>query len=357
MYHPNKPYNDLPLLPPKLNIETLAVLRKTIKASRALSELKTSVYRLPNPLLLLDSIQILEAQASSEIENIVTSNEQIFKATVSEQAAVYNVREVMHYKEALWHGIKQLEKKPVLNTNLFISIMQIIKNTHTGIRTTGETKLINPHTDKVVYTPPSGEKIIRDKLKNLEEYIHADDDVDPLIKMAIIHYQFEAIHPFYDGNGRTGRIILMLYLRWSGLLELPAMYLSKEININKNEYYKKLRAVTEKKEWEAWVLYILNIIEQAANNAKKQIEEIEVLKTKMSNDIKKKLPKIYSHELMESLFRLPYTKRQNLVQAGIGNLKTVGNYLMALEEKGFLRSEQVGKEKLYLNWRLMNLLK
>lgn len=357
MYHPHKPYNDLPLLPPKWNIETLEVLRKTIKASRALSELKTSVYRLPNPLLLIDSIQILEAQASSAIENIVTSNEDIFKSTVAEQMPTYNVKEVLNYKEALWHGIKTLEKRPVLNTNLFISIMQIIKNTKTGIRTTGETKLINPISGKVIYTPPSGEKIIRDKLKNLEEFIHAEDEMDPLIKMAIIHYQFEAIHPFYDGNGRTGRIILMLYLKWSGLLDLPAMYLSKEININKNEYYLKLRAVTEKNDWEAWLIYILTMIENAAIKAKRQVEEIEQLKNKTSVDIKKKLPKIYSHELIECLFKLPYTKRQALVKAGLGNLKTVGNYLMALEEKGFLRSEQVGKEKLYLNWRLMGLLK
>lgn len=357
MYHPHKPYNDLPLLPPKLNIETIKVLRKTIKASRALSELKTSVYRLPNPLLLIDSIQILEAQASSEIENIVTSNEEIFKSTVAELMPTYHVKEVLNYKEALWYGIKTLEKRPVLNTNLFISIMQIIKKTKTGIRTTGETKLINPITNKVIYTPPSGEKIIRDKLKNLEEYIHADDEIDPLIKMAIMHYQFEAIHPFYDGNGRTGRIILMLYLKWSGLLELPAISLSKEININKNEYYIKLRAVTEKNDWEAWVLYILNIIESAAINAKKQVEDIEHLMNKVSLEIKKKLPKIYSHELIECLFKLPYVKRQTLVKAGLGNLKTVGNYLMVLEEKGFLRSEQVGKEKLYLNWRLMGLLK
>lgn len=357
MYHPHKPYNDLPLLPPKLNIETIKVLRKTIKASRALSELKTSVYRLPNPLLLIESIQILEAQASSEIENIVTSNEEIFKSTVAELMPMYHVKEVLNYKESLWYGIKTLEKRSVLNTNLFISIMQIIKKTKTGIRTTGETKLINPLTNKVIYTPPSGEKIIRDKLKNLEEYIHADDEIDPLIKMAIMHYQFEAIHPFYDGNGRTGRIILMLYLKWSGLLELPAISLSKEININKNEYYIKLRAVTEKNDWEAWVLYILNIIESAAINAKKQVEDIEHLMNKVSLEIKKKLPKIYSHELIECLFKLPYVKRQTLVKAGLGNLKTVGNYLMVLEEKGFLRSEQVGKEKLYLNWRLMGLLK
>ena len=207
------------------------------------------------------------------------------------------------------------------------------------------------------YTPPQGENIIRGKLKNLEDFIHSEDDLDPLIKMAIIHYQFEAIHPFFDGNGRTGRIILLLYLKLAGLMDLPALYLSSYIIEHKNEYYTNLRNVTEEGNWEAWILYMLDMVEQTASKGRQQIAEIEKLMNTMGTEIQKRLPKIYSKDLMEQLFRLPYTKRNHLEKAGLGNLKTVGNYLKELEKEGFLRSEQVGKEKLYLNFRLLEVLK
>jgi Fic family protein len=208
-----------------------------------------------------------------------------------------------------------------------------------------------------VYTPPEGENVIREKLKNLEDFIHADDNLDPLIKMAIIHYQFEAIHPFFDGNGRTGRIILLLYLKITGLLDLPALYLSNYIIQNKDNYYANLRKVTEEGNWQDWILYMLDMVEQTALTARAQITEIEELMNKMAIEIQQKSPKIYSKDLMEELFRLPYTKRNQLEKAGLGNLKTVGNYLKELENQGFLKSEQVGKEKLYLNFRLLEVLK
>lgn len=357
-YNTQIPYNDLPLLPPKTEIESIIILKKTITASRALSELKGAITNLPNPILFIDTINLQEAQASSAIENIITTQDELFKASVADKKNEdYATKEVMHYKDALWYGIEQINKRPILTTNLFIAIMQIIKENQSGIRNAPGTQLTNPANGTIVYTPPEGEEIIREKLKNLEDFIHADDTIDPLVKMAIIHYQFEAIHPFFDGNGRTGRIILLLYLKMSGLLDLPALYLSDYIIKHKNEYYTNLRKVTEDGNWEAWILYMLEMVEQTALKGRNQIAVIEDLMTQMGKEIQHKLPKIYSKDLMEELFRLPYTKRNNLEKAGIGNLKTVGNYLKELEANGFLKSEIVGKEKLYLNFKLLEVLK
>jgi Fic family protein len=358
IYHPDKPFNDLPPLPPK-GIETIAILKKTIAASRALAELKGAITNLPNPLLFVDTINLQEALASSAIENIITTQDELFKASISDKKIENNAtKEVIHYKNALWYGFEQLNKRPVLNTNLFISIMQIIKENDSGIRNTPGTKLTNPATGKVIYTPPDGEVIIRDKLKELEDFIHARDSIDPLIKLALIHYQFEAIHPFTDGNGRTGRIILLLYLKLTGLMELPALYMSDYIINHKQDYYTGLRLVTEKEDWENWILFILDMVERIAIKGRKQIGQVEELIAVMGEGIQKKLPaKIYSKDLMEVLFKLPYTKRSFLIAAGIGNLKTVGIYLNELEKAGFLKSEYVGKEKLYLNIELMKILK
>ena len=235
--------------------------------------------------------------------------------------------------------------------------MQIIKENKSGIRNIPGTQLKNPANGQIVYTPPEGETIIRDKLKNLEDFIHAEDNIDPLIKMAIIHYQFEAIHPFFDGNGRTGRIILLLYLKLSGLIDLPALYLSDYIIHHKSQYYSHLRKVTEENDWLGWIFYMLEMIEKTALKGRHQITAIDQLMSEMGRQIQKKLPKVYSKDLMEQLFKLPYTKRSYLQSAGLGNLKTVGNYLKALENTGFLKGEQVGKEKLYLNFKLLDILK
>ena len=260
-YNPEEPFNGLPLLPQKTEFENTKVLKKVISASRALSELKGAITNLPNSNLFIDTIHLQEAQASSAIENIITTQDELFKSSISDKKIDDPaIKEVLLYKEALWFGNNELNKRPILSTNLFIKIVQIIKKNDAGIRNVLGTQLKNPATGKVVYTPPSGERLIREKLKNLEDFIHAQDEIDPLIKMAIIHYQFEAIHPFFDGNGRTGRIILLLYLKLTGLLEIPALYLSKYIIENKTEYYKHLRRVTENEEWTEWILYILDMI-------------------------------------------------------------------------------------------------
>lgn len=357
-YNPEIPYNNLPLLPPQAETENTLILKKTILASRALSELKGAIKNLPNPTLFIDTINLQEAQASSAIENIITTQDDLFKASIAEKKNDnLATKEVMHYKDALWYGVEQINKRPILTTNLFVALMQIIKENQSGIRNAPGTQLKNPATGKAVYTPPEGENTIRAKLKNLEDFIHAEDSIDPLVKMAIIHYQFEAIHPFFDGNGRTGRIILLLYLKLAGLLDLPALYLSNYIIQHKDKYYTNLRKVTEEGNWQDWIIYMLDMIEKTALKARNQISEIERLMNEMGKEIQRILPKIYSKDLMEELFRLPYTKRKQLEKAGLGNLKTVGNYLKELENSGFLKSEQVGKEKLYLNFKLLEILK
>lgn len=350
------PYNDLPLLPPKADIETKNILRKTVSAGRALAQLNGTLINLPNPTLFLDTIYLQEAKASSEVENIITTNDELYKSLVADRKIENSAtKEVLSYKEALWLGLEELKTKPFITTNLCIKIVQCIKQNKASIRNTAGTTLSNAN-GEVIYTPPSGEAIIREKLANLEKFINEDQTIDPLIKMAILHYQFEAIHPFSDGNGRTGRILLLLYLKLSGLLDTPAIYLSEYIIKNKIEYYKCLRDVTENNEWEAYILYMLDLIEETSTKGLKRLNKITAAIDKTASEIKKILPKVYSKDLIEILFRLPYTKRQHLIDENIGSLKTVGNYLIALEENGFLKSEKVGKEKLYLNPKLLEIL-
>jgi Fic family protein len=240
------PYNDLPLLPPKADIETKNIFRKTISAGRALAQLNGALRSLPNPTLFIDTIYLQEAKASSEVENIITTNDELYQSLIADQKVENSAtKEVLSYKKALWLGLEELKTKPFITTNLCIKIVQCIKQDRASIRVTAGTTLSTPQ-GKVIYTPPSGDSVIREKLANLEKFINEDESIDPLIKMALMHYQFEAIHPFADGNGRTGRILLLLYLKLSNLLDIPAIYLSEYIIKNKTAYYQKLRALTEK---------------------------------------------------------------------------------------------------------------
>jgi Fic family protein len=357
------PYNDLPNLPPNADIETKSILRKTISAGRALAQLKGTLLNLPNPTLFLDTIYLQEAKASSEVENIITTNDELYKSLVADRKMEDTAtKEVLSYKEALWLGLEEIKTRPFITTNLCIKIVQCIKRNNASIRNTPGTALRNPQGD-VIYTPPSGESIIIEKLANLEKFINEPfhsaggrEGIDPLIKMAIMHYQFEAIHPFSDGNGRAGRILLLLYLKLSGLLDTPAIYLSEYIIKNRAAYYACLRNVTEQNDWENFILYMLDMIEVTSVKGLDQLNKITAAMDTTADEIKKKLPKIHSKDLVDILFRLPYTKRQHLVDENIGNHKTVGNYLISLEKIGVLVSEKVGKEKLYLNQRLLRIL-
>jgi len=350
------PYNDLPLLPPKAELETKEILTKTIRASRALALLNGAIRNLPNPSLFLDTIHIQEAKASSEIENIITTNDDLYQAVVADKKFDNPAtKEVISYKEAIWLGFSRLEQRPLITTNLCIELVQCIKKNTAAIRTTPGTTLSNRQ-GEVIYTPPSGEQVIREKMANLEMFINENDSIDPLIKMAISHYQFEAIHPFSDGNGRTGRILLLLQLKLEKLLDVPALFLSEYIIKHKDMYYEGLRSVTENNDWSKFILYMLDMVETTSIKGLERLESIVHLMDTTGQEIKDKLPKVYSKDLVEVIFKLPYTKRQNLINAGLGTSKTVGNYLMALEEEGFLKSIRVGKEKLYLNLPLMNIL-
>ncbi|MFC2119891.1 Fic family protein [Bacteroidota bacterium] len=357
-FDPNKPFNELPKLPPSTEIDTREVLRKTITASRKLAELKGATNRIPNPSLLINSIVLQEAKSSSEIENIVTTNDELYKAlSAKANGSSGNAKEVVRYREAMWEGFNELRNRNVLTTNLFIKIFQKIKDTDAIIRKTPGTKLHNPSTKEVIYTPPEGEAIIRDLLSNLETYIHSDNDnIDPLIKSAVIHYQFESIHPFTDGNGRTGRILLILYFVLTGQLDLPILFLSKYIIENKNDYYSLLRGVTENKEWEPWILYILEGIEQTSDNTVSLIDKIDsslkdtLEKVKLEKQIR--IPK----EVVELIYEQPYCKTEFITERNISARKAAERYLKELERLEILKPEKVGKEVLYINIELFEIL-
>ena len=264
---------------------------------------------------------------------------------------------MLRYREALWEGFTALQERPLLTTNLFVRIVQTIKQNTAGIRNTPGTALANEATREVIYTPPEGEDRIRRLLKNLEDFIHADPDIDPLIKLAVIHYQFEAIHPFNDGNGRTGRILNTLYLVMTGLLEQPVLYLSRYIIEHKNDYYRLLRQVTAEQDWEPWICYMLDAVEQTATFSRQRILEIRFLMLDTMQMAKQRLPtSVYSKELMELLFRQPYIKLQFLVDAGLAERKTAARYLKELENIGILKSSKIGTTVLYLNTGLFELL-
>jgi Fic family protein len=357
-FDPLKPYNELPLLPPKENIETNTILKKAVTAGRALAELKGLGGTIPNQAMLLNTIVLQEAQSSSEIENIITTTDALFKALTAKTTQIDPAtKEVLRYREALSEGYHILKKRPFLTANLFINIYQTIKENQAGIRNVPGTQIKNIATGEVIYTPPEGEAIIRNKLKNLEDYIHAEDAIDPLIKLAVIHYQFEAIHPFTDGNGRTGRILNILFLVLKDLLDFPVLYLSKYIIENKNDYYRLLRDVTEKSKWETWILFMLEAIKETAVHTREKIISIRELLEETLAFARKRLPqRVYSKELIELLFHQPYTKVQFLVKAGIAERQTAAEYLKELEKIGVLKSHKMGKENLYLNVKLFKML-
>ena len=351
-FDPNKPFDDLPLLPPKVDVETKPVLK------RALAELKGLGGTIPNQALLVNSLILQEAKASSEIENVITTNDALFRAFTAKTSRVDSAtKEVLRYREALWEGYNALKERPILSTNLFVTIVQRIRENQAGIRNTPGTTIANSATGEIIYTPPEGETIIRDKLKNLEDFIHAGDEMDPLIKLALIHYQFEAIHPFSDGNGRTGRIINILFLILRGLLDLPVLYLSKAIIERKNDYYRLLRQVMQKNQWEPWILYMLASIEETAIFTRERILAIRNLMLETMEKARRELPRrVYSKELIELLFQQPYCKISFLVDAGIASRNIASSYLGELVKINILKKETIGRETLYLNHKLYELL-
>lgn len=356
-FNPNKPYNDLPLLPPKADIETKAILKKSLSAGKALSQLNGATNALPNPAILINSIILQEAKASSEIENIVTTNDQLYKALSSKSDDFTpETKEVLRYSEAVWEGHSLLKKRGVLSTNLFIRLYQIIKETNAGIRNTPGTKLIN-NKKEVIYTPPEGEDILRSLLSNLEKFIHEDNSgIDPLIKAAVIHYQFESIHPFSDGNGRTGRIIIILYLILSGYLDLPILYLSRFIIKNKTSYYKLLKGVTLNNDWEAWILYILDSIEQTSIFTLALVKKIDSSLKNTVEKVRASKQRPVPKEVIELIYEQPYCKTDFIIARNIAARKAAERYLKELQRLNIINPVKVGKEVLYMNYSLFNIL-
>lgn len=358
MFNRNKPYNDLPHLPPLVEVESKNILKKAIAANKALARMSMCCKQLPNEAILYNTLFLKEAKDSSEIENIVTTNDELYQALSSDRKiSDPNTREVLHYMDALWRGMKLMEKNKVLTSRSFIEIVNTIKENNEGIRSRPGTKIVNQKTKEVIYTPPEGIDVLHTLLKNFEEYINVKSDVDPLIMMAIMHYQFEAIHPFSDGNGRTGRIINILYLVLTNLIEHPMLFLSKYIIDHKPEYYSKLKNVTEKNDWESWILYMLEAIEETSLHMEKKILAIMDLMSKTKQEIRGKCPSIYSKDLLEILFQQPYCKIKFLENAKIAKRLTASKYLQALEKIGILDSVRVGTEKLYINVEFYKLLK
>ena len=336
MFDRSKPYNHLPLLPPKAELETIAVLKATAKAHRHLAELKGRTNTVPNPTILLNTIALQEAKVSSEIENIFTMNDELYRGMSMETLGMSpHAKEVLHYNDALWQGAESLRKRPILSTNLAVEIVNTIKENDAGIRRNPGTALINPNTKEIIYTPPESEERIRILLHNLEKFANENTgDLDALVKMAIIHYQFEAIHPFYDGNGRTGRILLILYLLLEKLLDQPILFLSRFIIQNKAQYYLHLRGVTEAGAWEPWIIYLLHAVGMTAQETCEKIGAISDLLAAMVEDARVKLPKrVFSKELVEQLFMRPYCKIRFLEEAGIGKRVTASRYLHELEKE------------------------
>lgn len=351
-WNPESPYNDLPILPPDLErIETRNVLKACISARAAIAELKTAGELIPDQGLLINILPMLEAKDSSRIENIVTTSDQLFQYADRAEGADPATKEALRYRTALYDGYTHLEAYP-LCTNTAVAICTKLRAVQTDIRKTPGT-VLRDQNNHVVYTPPVGEDVIRNLLANWERFIHGDDDLDPLVKMAIAHYQFECIHPFPDGNGRTGRILNILYLIQSELLSLPILYLSRFILERRDDYYTLLRRVTEEGDWESWILFMLEAVENTSRWTTDRIAVVRALMAETTAYVREKLPKIYTHELIQALFAQPYCRIDNLVERGVAKRQTASTYLKQLVEIGVLEEMRVGREKLYINTRLL----
>ena len=348
----------LEMLPYKnVNLKTNKILEQLTVSSRALAELKGYANTIPNMHILINAVTINEAKDSSAIENIVTTHDDIYKFLTESGFKEENAKEVVDYRNAIWAGYEQIKKDGFINTNTIVKMQGIIEHNNAGIRKLPGTELKNSLTGETIYTPPQNEEEIRDYLRNLEKFINNNEDgIDPLIKVCLIHYQFESIHPFYDGNGRTGRILNILYLVLNNLIDSPILYLSKYINKTKQEYYKLFNEVRNNNNFEDWILYILKGIEITSKETITLIEKIQNEMKNYKEEFRSKLPKIYSKELLESLFYEVYTKIAYIEKAcGVTRL-TATSYLNQLEKIGLLESEKIGREKIYKNLRLIKLL-
>jgi len=344
----------IPILPLGNVTETSQILKKAIAANKVIAELKGIAHTIPNQAILINTLTLQESKDSSEIENVVTTHDELFK--YDKHSAMFSpaTKEVYRYKDALYHGFNAIRQKKPISNNLLIAISQIITERKAGFRNVPGTNLKDGQ-GNIVYTPPQNIVEITEQMKNLEHFINDQkmSDFDPLVKMAIIHHQFESIHPFFDGNGRTGRILNILYLMQEDILDIPILYLSRYITENKTEYYELLQKVRDEEKWEEWIIYMLTALESTARQTISTIESIKALMADYKKILREKEPKIYSHELMNTIFSHPYTKIEFLTESLQVSRLTASKYLKKLTNLGLLKLEKHKNTHYYTNTKLV----
>lgn len=364
MHNRDAPYNTIPVLPPAGIGSEPSLVPILIEARVALAELKMAGKIIPNESVLINSIILQEAKLSSEIENIVTTNDELYRALADQESSKVQpslfstpqTKEVLRYREAMQHGYRHISGRPIC-TSLMEEMASIVRGREVKVRSMPGTKIANPITYETIYTPPEGEQVIRDLLQNLEEYLYDDEDkTDVLIKMSVSHYQFEAIHPFSDGNGRTGRILNVLYLVEKKILNLPTLYLSRYIIEHKGNYYKGLREVTGNGDWLQWLVYMVTATYQTAVGTKNKIISIHELMNESADIVKTKAPSIYSLDLINAIFAQPYSKIKTIENAMGRNRQTAAKYLSVLVDIGVLDEMRINREKYFINQKFMDLL-
>lgn len=354
---PERPYQQLPALPPAVEVETPPVLKKVIAASRTLASLDAACRRLPDPTMLINSVPLLEAQASSEIENIVTTNDELFRAAHGAlgEPLTAPIKEALRYRGALLAGYEALKSRP-MTTQTAIDICSHIQGRPVVVRNQPGTFIGNPSTGRRIYTPPEGQDVLLDHMSAWERFLHSDHGLDPLVAMALQHYQFEAIHPFFDGNGRTGRIINLLYLSQTDLLRWPVLYLSGHILRHKDDYYAALRGVTERDDWETWILFMLESVLVTSRWTLELIETVAYLRSRTEERIRAELPRLPVADITRLLFTQPYIRIDDVVTAGLAQRQTASRWLGDLADRGLLLRQKVGRNVVFVNVDLLKLL-
>lgn len=355
---------QIPTLPLPYDLETVAVLKQLNKANKKLAELKGIARTIPNEKILINTLALQEARDSSAVENIVTTQDDLYRAGVSDNIGIINpaTKEVLRYREAIFEGFNLVRRNKILSNNVIKKVQQIVKLNDAGFLVSPSKALVNQRDGKIIYTPPQDINQVNHQMDNLEQFINDPDicGLDPLIKMAIIHHQFESIHPFGDGNGRTGRIVNILYLVVTDLLDLPILYLSRYITHHKSEYYYLLQAIRDKnidnaREWEAWILFMLRGVEETAGNTIELVKGISQLMAEYKNILRPLFNKAYKHELINNLFFHPYTKIEYMRNDMMVQRKAATKYLDKIVKAGLLEKVKKGRENYYINVKLCNL--
>jgi Fic family protein len=354
-WSPDVPFNDLPALPPQgIDLEPKVVLKSTVEARTALATLAQAGRLLPNPNILIHAVPLLEAQASSEIENIVTTADELFKH-VESGGGDHATKEALRYRSALFTGVDAIRSRP-LTAATAVRVCSELHGREMDVRAVPGTRIANPTTREIVYAPPEGADVIRDQLSAWERFIHAEDDLDPLVRMAVAHYQFEAIHPFHDGNGRTGRVVNILMLIEAGLLDDPILYLSRAIIERKNDYYRLLRAVTAESAWINWIVYMLDMVRESAASTARKIGAIRRCQDDIADRARRATPGGRDAQFLEVLFEQPYCRINTVAERCDVSRQTASTWLHALVAAGLLSDVKVGREILFVNHDFLDVL-